>query len=173
VWLISDPGAKLSLSPIPEDLLDVAEEMSHMGIDGLHVAAQSMAQTKSIGKFTLLSTPSAFDNCVMTVEGDIDQAPGGSPQLKMSVGATGMDRSNDKPGSPPRPGPNSGLLASFNTNLTAPLGQKIVLGVATTLGYQSVFVIQLLEKTPDKAAGKAPNQAKPTPAKAVVPTKVK
>lgn len=158
VWLVSG----LELPPPPPDMNDVVKELEGMGIEGLGLAAQSMVQTISSGKFTVQCSPAAFSRCRLEMKGTLEEDKDSAPRVELTLSAMGLlqapapaaPQPSPGPGIPPlppglpSPGPNQ--LASISTTLMAPPGHKVVLGVSPIEKYTSVFVIQVLPGTSGK-----------------------
>ncbi|MBP7933769.1 MAG: hypothetical protein KA354_03890 [Phycisphaerae bacterium] len=147
VWLVSNS----ELPPPPPDMNDVVDELASMGITHLGLAAQSMVQAVSSGKFSIQCSPAAFAGCRLRIEGVLQESKNELPRIELTLNATGalpMPLSATLPPPPPSPGPMpspaSAQLASITTTVMAEAGHKVVLGVAPIEKYTSVFVIQIL-----------------------------
>jgi hypothetical protein len=147
VWLVSDS----ELPPPPPDMKDVVDELGSMGITKLGLAAQSMVQAVSSGKFSIQCSPAAFANCRLRIEGTLQESKNEVPRLELMLNASGAlpPPPSAVPQPPPAPGPpvppaGSSQLASISTTVMASPGHKVVLGVVPIEKYTSVFVIQIL-----------------------------
>ncbi|HOW71551.1 MAG TPA: secretin N-terminal domain-containing protein [Phycisphaerae bacterium] len=147
VWLVSNS----ELPPPPPDMNDVVNELASMGITRLGLAAQSLVQAVSGGKFSIQCSPAAFTGCRLRIEGGLQESKNEPPRVELVLNATGALPTQSLPPPPPQPvpptpmpPPTSAQLASITTTVMAEPGHKVVLGVAPIEKYASVFVIQIL-----------------------------
>jgi len=133
-WLVSAPGGSA-----PHDMLKpVIDELSELGITDLKLAGRMSIHVGRGGRpFTVSSRPIVSDqNFVFSFEGVISGQPDGAPVMEARIKCLQPELESDRP------------FASLDTNIEAPLNQFIVLGTTVAAGADSVFVLQLVPRSP-------------------------
>lgn len=134
VWLVSGGAGREDAAAPPSDLKDVVAGLSQLGIERPRLAAQALVNVSSGSEFQASGT-ARLDNasCQFSVMGrftDRKDAAG----LQISIRAH-------------RPS-NRGVddLGHIQTDISAPIGHMVVLGVTPTESLTSIFVVQVLRQ---------------------------
>jgi hypothetical protein len=122
-----------------EELLAVLQELSQLGIEGLHPIGQTIVSTAAGGKFHV--------NCsTMLGDGALDLRIQGGLNLRQFVPHLAIDISAERD----RAGQNEAgdaagpaRLVDLSTEIVAPLGHYVVLGVTPTQAKTCAFVVQV------------------------------
>jgi len=130
VWLVNDvphqEGAKL-----PDDLKEVLPGLVKLGIDKPRLAAQTLVNVTSGTHFQTRGVARLDSPCQFSVSGQFTGS-NEPPKLHIDIHANRL----------PQAGP--GEICSLQTEISAPLGHMVVLGVTPTEATTSVFVVQVL-----------------------------
>jgi hypothetical protein len=134
-WLVNGPSSK-EAQPVPPDLKEVLPGLSKLGIDRPHLAAQTLINVRPNTRFQAKGMVTEY-NCEFSVTGTFrDQKE--KPELQIGIRAMRVKEE----------------ICRLETEISAPLGHLVVLGMTPVEGATSVFVIQVLG--PDTA--KAPSR---------------
>ena len=147
VWLasgLSDEAPK----PVP-DLLKVVNELITVGVTGLRQVGQAIVNVASGSDFQIGCTPMLGDAPVDTQISGTLLEMGDLPRLEIEI--------SNRQTFPPPPSDITDArrrvvqyveLAHLETEIVAPLGQYVVLGVTPAGKMTSVFVVQITPSTP-------------------------
>ncbi len=134
-WLVNAPASK-DAQPVPPDLKEVLPGLGKLGIDRPHLAAQTLINVRPNTRF---------------------QAKGMVPEYNCEFSVTGMFRNQKE-----KPELQIGIRAirvkeeicRLETEISAPLGHLVVLGMTPVEGATSVFVVQILGPDSPTGAGR-------------------
>ncbi len=147
VWLVSgleDPeGDPKRAAKTPADLGDVVAELGKLGIDKPRMAAQAIVNAQFQGTFQVEGTAELHQPCVFSVVGMLTERKAAAG-LEIEIKAT--RESVPVPGGFGGPRGKPASICNLRTQISAPLGHAVVLGVTPTEGMTSVFVVQVLQK---------------------------
>jgi hypothetical protein len=129
VWLAQGAAAN-ELAPPPDDLKDVLPALAKLGIDKPRLVAQTLVNVTPNNPFSAEGVVHLNEQIRFAVTGH-SMERGEMPALNLSLKATG---------------PNNSLYSSLSTEISAPVGHLVVLGVTPTQSLTSVFVVQVLRK---------------------------
>jgi hypothetical protein len=138
VWLAS--GLPQDASKPPADLKDVVEELGKIGVGDLRLVSQSVVMTMTETSFTLSGSGVLATPCELSIKGTVS-APGAEPPtLQINIDATRQTTEA-----------KSGVVkvipvCRVATQIVAPPGHSIVLGVTPSETLTSVFIVQLMPK---------------------------
>ncbi len=130
VWLVNGPGTDEMPAP-PGDLKDVLADLAKVGVDRPRLAGQTLVSVTANRQFQARGVAKLDRECPFSVSGRLMDQPG-SPSLEISLRAT---RHNAGAGTD---------LCNLQTEISAPVGHRVVLGVTPTGALTSAFVIQVL-----------------------------
>ena len=138
VWLIGpSPGG--GTTP-PADLKEVVDELAGIGIKDVRQVAHTVVNTHVGGEFRLHCSPTLNDVPLpLTVSGNVTQREG-TPILSIEILA-------ERPvGTGAEEGTLGGVqpLVDLETEIAAPFGHFVVLGVAPVEVATSAFVVQIV-----------------------------
>jgi hypothetical protein len=138
VWLASGLTRKETPGP-PDDLKDVVAELNKLGIDNPRLVTQAIV-TAQLGKQFRVEGLAGLDQPYrLSINGTVIGGGTGEPnRLQISVNATQATAT-------PAP-PFLNQIGRVETEITAPLGHSVVLGMTPTATSTSVFVVQILPK---------------------------
>jgi hypothetical protein len=134
LWLVNGQKSE-EAAPVPDDLKEVVSGLAKLGIDRPRLAAQTLVngtvgtQLQAQGVAKLGSAP-----CRLTMSGRLS-VKGESPALEISLNAS-------QPGGR---GAGDVSLCELRTEITAPFGHFVVLGMTPMDAMTSVFVVQVLK----------------------------
>jgi len=130
VWLVNDIPHQES-AKLPDDLKEVLPGLAKLGIDKPRLAAQTLVNVTYGTRFQTRGVARLDAPCQFSVSG---QFTGTSepPKLHIDIHANRL----------PQAGP--GEICSLQTEISAPPGHLVVLGVTPTEASTSVFVVQVL-----------------------------
>ncbi len=138
VWLTSGPGREEAAS-LPDDLKDVAAGLAKLGIAKPRLAAQTAVNAAPNAQFQATGVAEfAGSDTMFSMTGRFTDKKEG-PTLQIEIRAA-------------RQLPVAQELGSVHTEITAPLGHLVVLGVAPTSEGTSVFVVQVTRPEAGKPA---------------------
>ncbi len=133
VWLVSGLAREDAAKP-PDDLKEVVTELAKLGIDKPKLVAQALVNASRDGAFQLEGQAKLEAACQLTITGQV-QDKTDKAGLEISINAfQGGGR-----GAPER-------MCGLRTQITAPFGHAVVLGVTPTDAMTSVFVVQVHRK---------------------------
>jgi hypothetical protein len=138
VWLVSGGEAPAP----PDDLKDVLPALAKLGIDKPRLAAQTVVNTKPGAEFHAQGVTKIGATYQFMASGRLTDRPD-APDLQIHLQA--IESGN----------PGAQQICSLQTQIAAPPGHLVVLGVTPTGSMTSVFVVQVLR----------PNAPKPVPQK--------
>jgi hypothetical protein len=134
-WLVNGPASK-EAQPVPPDLKEVLPGLSKLGIDRPHLAAQTLISVRPNTRFQAKGMVTEY-NCEFSVTGMFrDQKE--KPELQIGIRAMRVKEE----------------ICRLETEISAPLGHLVVLGMTPVEGATSVFVIQVLGPDTAKASGR-------------------
>jgi hypothetical protein len=152
IWLASDLDQKDGRKP-PEDMKAVVAELEKMGIEEPRLVTQTLVTALRGRPFRVEGLAGLESPFQLFVSGTLLGAAnrGENDKLQISIRATGTLRKTVGPvpsgGKAPAPVSISvEQLGRLETEITAPLGHSVVLGVTPTATSTSAFVVQMLPK---------------------------
>jgi hypothetical protein len=131
VWLVNDVPHQ-EASKLPDDLKEVLPGLAKLGIDKPRLAAQTLVNVTSGTKFQTRGIARLDSPCQFSVNGQFT-SDNEAPKLHIDIRANRV----------PQAGP-PGEICSLQTEISAPPGHLVVLGVTPTEASTSVFVVQVL-----------------------------
>jgi hypothetical protein len=131
VWLVNGL-AREGAAPPPDDLKEVLPTLAKLGLDKPRLAAQALVNVTPNAEFHTKGVAQLDAPCQFAVTGRLKERRG-SIGLDISIRAT-RDRG--------RVGPED--ICNLQTEISAPIGHLVVLGVTPTESATSVFVVQIL-----------------------------
>ena len=143
VWLVDSAAVELNtkqLAQPPDDLKEVLGELAKFGIAKPRLAAQSIVSAMENVPFRVEGSTILGDTpCMLNISGQLLEEHG-KPNVRVELKAT-QDA-----------GPRAAKITvcSMETQVSAPLGHAVVLGMTPTSGMTSVFVVQILSAEPTK-----------------------
>jgi hypothetical protein len=147
VWLAS--GLPKGAPKPPADLKDVVDELAKIDVDDLRLVSQSVVKTMIETQFTLAGSGMLDAPCELSIQGSVSIRDRDQPTLQIQIDATRQTVD-------PKVGTAKVMpVCRVSTNILAPPGQSIVLGVTPSENLTSVFIVQLMP----------PKQAKPAAAR--------
>jgi hypothetical protein len=151
IWLASGLDKKDGRKP-PEDMKPVVAELEKMGIEEPRLVTQTLVTALPGKEFRVEGLAGLDSPFQLFISGTLLGATnrGENDKLKISIHATGtMSRPGPVPSGGKSPAPVSisvVQLGRLETEITAPLGHSVVLGVTPTATSTSAFVVQMLPK---------------------------
>jgi len=144
VWLISGHPAdkEAPLAAPPADLKEVLPGLAKLGIDKPRLAAQAVLSVRPNARFETKGAARLGLPCQFAVSGRFSDRE--VPGLDLRIKAT-------RPG-----GLGTEEICNLQTEISAPPGHLVVLGVTPTDGATSVFVVQVLPQEEKKPAPRKP-----------------
>jgi hypothetical protein len=136
VWLASGLTRKETPGP-PEDLKDVVAELNKLGIDNPRLVTQAIV-TAQLGKQFRVEGLAGLDQPYRLSINGTTTGTAEAPRLQISVNATQATA--------PTGPPILNQIGRVETEITAPLGHSVVLGMTPTATSTSVFIVQILPK---------------------------
>jgi hypothetical protein len=130
VWLVKGAAASEFSAP-SEDLKDVLPALAKLGIDKPRLAAQTVVNVSPNTGFTSEGIVNLNEQIRFTVSGQAQERGDNTPILTLNIRAVG---------------PNNNLYSGVSTEISAPIGHFVVLGVTPTQSLTSVFVVQVLKR---------------------------
>jgi Bacterial type II/III secretion system short domain len=137
IWLASGPPHKEGRKP-PDDMKEVVAELAKMGVEQPRLVAQTMVSTLPGNQFRTEGLAELDQTYRLTVSGTMSS----NHQLQISIAASLAGPRGQGPFTVPTPAP----IARLDTEITAPPGHSVVLGMTPTPNSTSVFVVQILPK---------------------------
>ncbi len=139
VWLLG-PMADDGDAP-SDDLKEVIGELSRIGIKEVRQVAQTLVNTQVGGEFRLRCLPELGNETLpLTISGSVTQREG-TPILKIQILAeksVNMGAVQKYPPAATKP------LVDLETEIAAPFGHSVVLGVTPVEAATSAFVVQIM-----------------------------
>jgi type II secretory pathway component GspD/PulD (secretin) len=153
-WLVGAPARK-GATGLPDDLKDLAADLGKRGIDRPSLATQVSVRTVSLARFETSGMVQLDVASDLSVSGTATDKRGSVDLvLTVTVNHAGSRRASSR------------RIASLRTQVSAPLGQPIVLGVTPSQTRPSAFVVQVARaRAASPAAKKQAKAAEKTPAK--------
>jgi hypothetical protein len=135
VWLVNGPAREDAPQP-PDDLKDVLPTLAKMAIDRPRLAAQAMVNVTPNVEFQAKGVAKLDAPCDFSVTGRLTDKQE-MPRLQITIRATrqGVGRGGT---------PVSVDLCNLQTEISAPPGHLVVLGMTPTDTLTSVFVVQVV-----------------------------
>jgi Bacterial type II/III secretion system short domain len=127
VWLVNAPNPD-EFGPPPNDLKEVLPALAKIGIDKPLLAAQTLVNMTPNSEFRTSGTLQLGIPCQFTVSGHFNDR-NDPPGLTITLNAK-----------------DTAELCNITTEISAPIGHFVVLGVTPTRSMSSVFVVQVLPK---------------------------
>jgi len=137
VWLVSKEAG--TTRAVPEDMLEVVDELQGLGITGLGLGAQTMIQTVLDDPFSSSSFTQLNARWNMTIQGTVSAE---RDQFRLTL------RISTRSQRPPSTSGNEGHSvdsAEFETTILTASGHSIVLTMSPIGTMDSVFVVQLTD----------------------------
>jgi hypothetical protein len=128
VWLATGTGGPKP----PEDLKDVIRELAKMGVEDPRLVTQTLVTALPNRPFNLEGLAGQESQYRLFIAGTLCAEAGEAGSLKISINATTA--------------PTQVPVGRVDTEITAPLGHSVVLGMTPTAKDTSVFVVQILPK---------------------------
>ena len=140
VWLASGPDGGDAERPA-EDLEQVLAELAKLGIDDVRQVAQTIVNVGMDGQFAVSCQPVYGERPAQwTIDGELEEADGAF-RLRIRLSTShGPHIVESAVGAIPQPEED---LVDLETDLVAPEGHYIVLGITPTGKTQSIFVVQI------------------------------
>jgi len=135
VWLVSGGEAPAP----PDDLKDVLPALAKLGIDRPRLAAQTVVNTTPNAQFQAQGVTKIGTSYQFSATGRITDKPD-APELQVNIRA--VESGN----------PGAQEACALQTQISAPPGHLVVLGVTPTGSMTSVFVVQVLRPSANKPA---------------------
>jgi hypothetical protein len=155
VWLASGLPEGIGTEPA-DDLSDVLAELAKVGVTGVRQVGQAMIHTLPDGRFQITCSPMLGEaQTEMNISGELEERHG-MPYLDIQVSAKQVvyvpaspdpRLGPDHPQATPKQLAHEGLI-DLETEIAAPLGHYVVLGVTTVRETTSVFVVRITESDP-------------------------
>jgi hypothetical protein len=136
VWLINGADAE-KMPPTPDDLKEVLPGLAKLGIDKPRLAAQTVVNVSPNAAFHVEGMAKPDGPCRFTVAGRFSDNKE-SQKLKITIQAS---RNREKA---------IEEICNLETEISAPPGHLVVLGVTPTETATSAFVVQVLHKEAKK-----------------------
>jgi hypothetical protein len=133
VWLATE--WKEAAKP-PEDLKAVVSELAKMGVEAPGLVTQTLVTALPDTPFRVEGLAGPGSTHRLSISGKVLGRPGETNRLQISIHA----HKTTKPGSTPD------QVGRLETEITAPPGHLVVLGMTPTATSTSVFVVQILPK---------------------------
>jgi hypothetical protein len=140
VWLASGPAREDNAPQPPDDLKEVLPGLAKLGIDRPRLVAQTLVNVTPNAEFQAKGVAKLDAPCRFTVTGRFSLKKE-MPSLEISLAAT-RQREPDKA---------QEEVCNLQTEINAPLGHLVVLGVTPTDSATSVFVVQVLPRQTKKS----------------------
>jgi hypothetical protein len=138
VWLVSGQ-AQGEGAPPPDDLQELLPGLAKLGILRPRLAAQTLVTVTPNTQFQAKGMAKLHTPCQFSVMGNFGDKKE-TPELEISLRAT-----HARQGGPEE-------ICNLQTQISAPLGHLVVLGVTPNESLTSVFVVQVLPKEAKPAA---------------------
>jgi hypothetical protein len=133
IWIVDGRGQQRDGPPLPDDLKEVAPGLAKLGLDHPRVAAQTLVHAIPGTEFQARGVARLDAPCQFTISGRV-LSGAEPPKLSIDIRAN-----HQRPNGPQD-------LCSLRTEITAPLGHLVVLGLTPTDETTSAFVVQVLGK---------------------------
>lgn len=133
LWLVNGQKGE-EAAPVPDDVKEVLSPLAKLGIDRPRVAAQTLINGTVGTQFQAQGVAAIVGaQCRLTVSGRLS-VKGETPALQISLNAS-------------QPGARGSeiSLCDLRTEITAPVGHFVVLGMTPMDAMTSVFVVQVLK----------------------------
>jgi hypothetical protein len=132
VWLVNGPARDGNPAPPPDDLKEVLPALAKLGIDRPRLAAQALVNVTPNSQFQAKGMAELDGPCQFSATGRFNVRGASSGGLDVAIRAT-------------RPGRNgTEELCNIQTEISAPPGHLVVLGLTPTGSSTSAFVVQVL-----------------------------
>ena len=154
VWLAS--GLPEDAPGPPPDLGPVVQELERIGMSKPRLVSQTLVKAVAGAPFQAEGTAVMDVSCNLSITGTLLARTGESPGLQISIQATTPEvdtKSGARRNTP---------VCRLNSQITAPFGHAVVLGMTPTNGKSSAFVLQVMPA--DRAAAPKPGAKGGTPA---------
>jgi hypothetical protein len=138
VWLVNESKHDEGAQPIPDDLKEVMPSLSKLGIAHPHLAAQTLVNVTPNFQFQAKGIARLSGPCKFSVSGRYSTKKE-APSLEITIRATSDVQKGEHE------------ICDLQSEISAPPGHLVVLGVTPTDTTTSVFVVQVIGK---KAGGK-------------------
>jgi hypothetical protein len=148
VWFVSVEGDDDKGPPLADDLKEVAPGLAKLGINKPRVAAQFMVNAQPNTQFQAKGTAKlGAVACNVSVLGRLNNRKE-PPGLEIAIQAARGG------GAEARATIGTNEICNIQTDISAPFGHLVVLGVTPTEGTTSAFVVQVLRKEAKKPTPK-------------------
>jgi hypothetical protein len=135
----------------PPDLKEIVAELARIGVKDPHLVAQTVVNTVAGTEFRAEGSAKLEEPCNLVISGTVSPKDSDSAILNVSIQANAL--AVGRGGGPPRSNP----VCRLNTQITAPFGHTVVLGLTPTETMTSVFVVQV--KPHSKGSKPAPSSS--------------
>jgi hypothetical protein len=142
VWLASGVADKELPKP-PADLKDVVAELSKLGVEDPRLITQTIVTAQFGKKFQVQGLAQLDPSYKLSIQGMLTE---NLVRLQASKLQVSIDISAAQATAPTVTGRPSGQISGLNTEITAPVGHAVVLGMTPNATSTSVFVVQILPK---------------------------
>jgi len=133
VWLVNESKHDEGTQPIPDDLKEVIPSLSKLGIAHPHLAAQTLVNVTPNFQFQAKGIARLSGPCKFSVSGRYSTKKE-APSLEITIWATSDVQKAEHE------------ICDLQTEISAPPGHLVVLGVTPTDTTTSVFVVQVIGK---------------------------
>ena len=131
VWLSSGlPG--IGAEKVPEDLKDVVGELAKMGVNDPRLVTQTLVTALPDRKFELGGLAGPESQYRLSISGTLLAQAGEAGRLRILIDA--------------KQSTTNVTVGRVDSEITAPLGHSVVLGMTPTARTTSVFVVQILPR---------------------------
>jgi hypothetical protein len=127
VWLVKGSNPD-EFGPPPDDLKEVLPALAKIGIDKPRLAAQTLVNMTPNSEFRASGTLQLGNPCQFSVSGHFSDR---SDPAGLNISLNAKDTAE---------------ICNISTEISAPIGHFVVLGVTPTRSMTSVFVVQVLAK---------------------------
>jgi hypothetical protein len=138
VWLVAGGTPDVGTPP-PDDLKDVVGELEKLGVEKPHLAAQTMISAVSGEPFKAEGVAKLGSKYYFEAKGMYTDHQGEQNVLQISLGADEVLTSG------------RASRCKLETEITAPFGHSVVLGMTPIESRTSIFVVQVLPPTVHKS----------------------
>lgn len=147
VWLATGVEGK-EVQPVPDDLKEVVNELASIGVKQPRLVSQSLLNARAGAPFQMRGTPTLGEPVDLSIQGTIGAITPAGPDLQIMINAR-------QPAVTGRTTTASGTVAQstsmrslceLGTQIVAPTGHFVVLGVTPTHAMTWVFVVQVTQR---------------------------
>lgn len=136
VWLASFkevPKEEIAVGQNPPaDLAEVIKELDQIGFTKPRMIAQTLVNTGTNQRFNIKASTRFLTDCNLQVHGTVGEKTDAGRMVRLTISVTQVDPAS--------------TLCNVETQITAPSGHPVVLGVTVAGDVSSAFVVQTLPK---------------------------